>query len=206
MEIDNLVERVNKLIGAKIIIEQNLAHSLCSKEIKEKELESTEHAREVVRKAAIATQETISFHIQDVVTLALASVFQRGYRFNMEFVERRGKTECDLSLVDHTSGERVSPLDATGGGVVDVVSFALRVAMWAMGSPRKRSVICLDEPFKHLSGGLLPFAGQMLKEISKRLKIQFIVITHDSRLMETADKVVELKKDKGTTKIKKEEV
>ncbi|NIU00181.1 MAG: hypothetical protein GWN01_04340, partial [Nitrosopumilaceae archaeon] len=53
----------------------------------------------------------------------------------------------------------------------------------------------MDEPLKWLKGGDLPIKGShMIKEISKKLGIQIIMISHSPELIEGADRVFEVKK------------
>ena len=101
------------------------------------------------------------------------------------FVEKRNKTECNLFF--ERNGERIHPFDASGGGAVDVATSALRFSIWSLG--KSRNVIGLDEPFRFLSRDLQPKAAEMLKEISHRLDLQMIMITHSPDLIEGADKI-----------------
>ena len=158
-----------------------------------------EQAREVIRQVAIETQQQLQFHISDITSLALEAVFDDPYELTAEFVQRRNKTECDLYFI--RDGSRVDPLSASGGGAVDVAAFALRVASWTMSRPRPRATIILDEPLRFLSVDLQPRASQMIKELSTRLEIQFIIVTHENTLTDQADRVFETKISKGITKI-----
>jgi len=152
-----------------------------------KDLVNHEKARELIREAGLKTQKALSFHISEITTLALDAVFEEGaYKLEVDFVERRNKTECDLFFV--RNGQRIDPLSASGGGAVDVASFALRSASWSMQTPRSRPVIILDEPLKYLSVNYQERASMMLKEISEKLGIQFIIITHEETLASFADK------------------
>jgi DNA repair exonuclease SbcCD ATPase subunit len=89
----------------------------------------------------------------------------------------------------------LDPLDSSGYGTVDVASLALRIAAWSMQVPRTRNVILLDEPFKFLDGQTdrIEKASQMIKELSDRLGIQFIIVTHDNTLANYADKTFTVK-------------
>lgn len=156
-----------------------------------------ERAREIIREVGLATQQQLQYHISEITTLALEAVFPDPYALVVEFVQRRNKTECDLYF--ERGGERIDPITASGGGAVDVASFALRVASWSMAIPQSRSVLILDEPFRYLSTGLLPKAGEMLKQISDELKLQIIMVTHSEELVEAADKVFTVKQQKGVS-------
>ena len=153
----------------------------------------------MIRQVAIETQQQLQFHISDITSLALEAVFDDPYELTAEFVQRRNKTECDLYFI--RDGSRVDPLSASGGGAVDVAAFALRVASWTMSRPRPRATIILDEPLRFLSVDLQPRASQMIKELSTRLEIQFIIVTHENTLTDQADRVFETKISKGITKI-----
>lgn len=166
----------------------------------ENDLHNHEQAREVIRAAALKTQETLAFHISDISTLALQAVFPEPYDLTVNFVQRRNKTECDLKFQKNKN--EMDPLDATGGGPVDVASFALRIASWAMERPRSRPTIILDEPMRFLSTDLQPKASEMVKEISEKLGLQFIIITHEQELTEQADKIFEVSLKKGVSQIK----
>ncbi|MCP4475372.1 MAG: hypothetical protein GY821_12570 [Gammaproteobacteria bacterium] len=164
-----------------------------------KEIGHSEKALFIIQKVARDTQAELEYHISDVVSMALDTIFDDPYKFKIEFVLKRNKTECELLL--EKKGEKINPLSACGGGVIDVVSFALRIALWTLQTPKSRNTFILDEPFKFLSKDLLPRASELLKELSDRLNIQFIIVTHLDELSECADKVFKVNIKKGVSKI-----
>jgi DNA repair exonuclease SbcCD ATPase subunit len=70
-----------------------------------------------------------------------------------------------------------------------------------MQNPRLRNTIILDEPMRFLSDDYQEQASKMLKEISDRMGIQFIIITHEQTLSEYADKTFQVKLRKGISKV-----
>jgi len=165
-----------------------------------KDLAFHEQAREIVRIIGLKTQQQLQFHISDITSLALESVFlDEAYELQAEFVQRRNKTECDLNFVRDEN--KMNPLEASGLGAVDVASFALRVASWSMKFPKYRNTIILDEPFRYLSKDKQEKASEMIKKISEKLKIQFIIVTHEKALSESADKLFETEITGGVSKI-----
>lgn len=163
-------------------------------------LKHTQTAQEIIQSVAKITQEELQYHISDLVSLALQSVFDDPYKLDVDFVVKRGRTECELWF--ERRGEKVHPLTASGGGAVDVASFALRVALWALPHPHKRPVLILDEPFRFLSSDLQARAGEMLKEISEKLNLQIIMVSHVPDLIESADKVFEVRMREGRSLIR----
>jgi len=158
-----------------------------------------EEAREIIREVGIKTQQQLQYHISDITSLALEAVFDDPYTLAVEFVQRRNKTECDLYFV--RKEEKVNPLDASGGGAVDVASFALRIASWSMNHPHSHNTIILDEPLRFLSADLQERASQMIKELSDKLGLQFIIVTHEPILANYADKTFEVTIHKGKSKV-----
>lgn len=166
----------------------------------EKEIKHTEKAQAIIQKVAKETQENLSYKLSEIVTLALNSIFDDPYEFNVEFAIKRGKTEVEFLLLK--KGNEYHPTNDIGGGVVDILSFALRIVMWSLKKPRTRNVIILDEPFRFLSKDLQPKASLLLEELSEKLNLQFIMVSHSEDLIEGADKVFKAIKRKKITKIK----
>lgn len=131
------------------------------------------------------TQSQLKVHIKDIVQLALDSVFPGEFDFDIDIQIKRGKTE--IKLIFNVDGEEINPVDADGGGAVDIAAMALRIAVWGLGGTRQ--TIILDEPFHNLSESLQQSGAELIKEISNELGVQFIVITHRKEVAEQADKV-----------------
>lgn len=202
MNIKELREQVDQLKGRRTQIKQDIRDTKALIRTKKQSLYNHEEAREILRKVGLETQQQLQYRISDITSLALEAIFPDPNELVAEFVERRNKTECDLYFMKN--GNKADPLASTGGGVVDVASFALRVASWSMQSPRSRPVIFLDEPFKHLSTDLQPKASEMLKEISDRLGLQLIMVTHEEELMEEADKTFRVSIVNGVSHVEEE--
>jgi len=126
------------------------------------------------------------------VQLALDAVFPGAYEFCVQFDLKRGSTEARLVFLEH--GQEISPLDSAGGGVADIVSFALRLSVWSLGSSSK--IIILDEPFKYLSKDLQDRAGEILRCLSQKLKLQIIMVSHCSEMVSISDKVFSVQLEK----------
>lgn len=159
-----------------------------------------EDARAIIHEVAQTTQKELEYHISEIVTLALSAVFDNPYKMVLEFVQRRNRTEADILF--EREKERIRPIDAAGGGAVDVAAFALRVAMWTLKRPRSRNTLILDEPLRFLSRDLMPRAAAMLSEVSKKLGLQIIMVSHSPELIEGADKYFEIEMRKGVSYVK----
>jgi DNA repair ATPase RecN len=146
----------------------------------EQEIGGIEEAQEIAQHVALATQEELKVRLSDLVSSALQAVFETPYQFEIEFEHKRGGTEARLMFV--RDGLEIDPLTEAGGGVVDVASFALRLACILLSRPAVGRTVFLDEPFKFLSRDMQPRAGELLEELSKKLSIQFVLVTHETDL------------------------
>lgn len=147
-------------------------------------MEDLSKAREVIMLVGKNTQQALQVRISTIVSLALATVFDNPYEFKVRFEERRNTVECDLLLV--RGEDEFSPLDSVGGGVVDVVSFALRIADWKLRGGRP--VIILDEQFRNVWPGGQPKVSALLQRLSAEFDLQIILVSHQERVNECADK------------------
>lgn len=198
-------ERIEKLFnrskGAYSQIQKRLKETVELKKESEKKLKLVEQAQVFLQKVAQSTQEKLKFQIEDIVNLALESVFPNEYEFKIEFNVSRGKTDAELVFLDKRTGQTIDPMEASGGGVIDLTCFALRISAWALESGTDNLII-FDEPFKFVSRDLQERAGEILKTLSEKMKLQILMVTHIPEFIEVADKVFEVKKnEKGISKV-----
>lgn len=148
-------------------------------------------AQELAQEVAERVQHDAHEFVANIVTDCLATVFgPDAYRLRIDTKKARGKTEAELVLV-RDGVETDDALSSVGGGVVDVVSFALRAAAVILSSPAKRKLLVLDEPFKHLAADKTEAVAQMLKDIVEELGVQIIMVTHSQEL--EIGKVIDIK-------------
>lgn len=145
-------------------------------ERQKKRLANSRQAQEVLQLLAQAVQQKAHERISHVVSSCLSAVFEDPYEFHIEFERKRGRTEASLRF--RRRGLEVDPLTASGGGVVDVAAFALRIACLVMHRPRLSRILVLDEPMKYVSAEYRPAVREMLEQISSEMKVQIIMVTH----------------------------
>jgi len=201
MEFEKIERLFNQSKGVRSQIQKQLQETKELKKFSEKKLKLIEEAQIFLQSVAQSTQEKLKFQIEDIVNLALESVFPNEYLFQMNFNVSRGKTEAELVFQDKRTGQTIDPMEASGGGVVDLTCFALRIAAFALESGTDNLII-LDEPFKFVSKDLVSRAGEILKILSNKMNLQILMVTHIPEFIEVADKVFEIKKnDKGISRV-----
>lgn len=195
MKLDQIREIVKKReVEQKLLSKQ---YDECKNKIEKISSESLDmiEARNIISEAARITQQQFKILVEELVTTAIQAVFpNKDYKFVMQFVLQNNRPQINL-LVQDGENEPYIPKEEQGGGLLDIISFALRVVLWSLEKPRSRNILIMDEPFRW-TGNLTELAANMMKEISKKLGLQIIMVTHDERLMEIADKSWLCKKEK----------
>lgn len=137
-------------------------------------------AQRITQLVSASLQQKAHERISVVVSRCLSSVFDEPYQFKILFEQKRGRTEARLVFMDGTN--EVDPLSASGGGVVDVAAFALRLSALLLSRPARRRVLIADEPFRFVSAEYRERVRMMLEELSRELGVQFILVTHIEEL------------------------
>lgn len=150
--------------------------------------ETLAKALEIAQAVAQGIQEQAHEKIAGVVTSCLQMVFDKPYVFKIIFTKKRGRTEAELVFMKN--GMEVDPLTASGGGVVDVAAFALRISCITLHKPVLRRTVLLDEPFKFVSAYYRDNVKTMLLKLASEFGMQFIMVTHIDELI--TGKVIKL--------------
>jgi DNA repair exonuclease SbcCD ATPase subunit len=150
------------------------------------------------QQVAKETQEQVKFQLEDIVNLALNAVYSDKYRFEVIIDIKRGQTEARLVLFNQ-NGDELDPMDSTGGGVCDILSFALRIALLIIS--KNDRVLIMDEPFKFISKDVKESAVEIIKRISSDLGVQIICVTHDTELIECSDRIFQVTQKDGISAV-----
>ncbi len=171
-------------------VDESLAMLKTAKEIVKREqrnytksethLFNVEEAMGLLQIVAQQIQQRVHDQIAAVVSRCLEAVFDDPYEFRLSFEQKRGRTEAKLSFI--REGMEISPMDGSGGGVIDVASFALRLACLMLTRPPGRRLVILDEPFKFVSEEYRERVKVMLEELADELGVQFVMVTHIDEL------------------------
>jgi DNA repair exonuclease SbcCD ATPase subunit len=132
------------------------------------------------------TRTGVKNKIEKIANIALKTVFTDK---SMQFLVIPDKNKKGLyyDLYINTNGTLTELEDAKGGGVLDVISLALRISYLKIFQGQLEQLLILDEPFKNLDKQRLPKAIEWMKKISEEMKIQFIIVTHIEELIDLAD-------------------
>jgi DNA repair ATPase RecN len=201
MNINSLKNKLAIFKGKLLQLEETKVNLELELKQQTEKLKLLEEAQLFLQSVAQQTQEKLKYQIEDIVNLALETCFPDEFKFELQIDIARGKTEAKLVFISQKTGGGIDPMNASGGGVLDVVCFALRLACYTLET-NSNNVIVFDEPFRFLSADLRESACEIISKLSNQLNIQIIIVTHISEFVGIADKVFVVSKDSnGKSKV-----
>jgi ABC-type sugar transport system ATPase subunit len=197
MSVKSIEREINELSGRYSLLQkQDIEKGILIKEKKEF-IENASQARHILTEAASQIQEEVKEKIETLITLALNSIFtEKKYKFELIFEYKRNKLECRPILYENDKERQI-----TSGALIDTISFTWRVILHSIQHSKTRNIFFLDEPFKYLGKSMMSKAGAFIKEVSRKLNIQFIIVSHEPQFSEIADRTFFVSNDNGTSNV-----
>ena len=151
-------------------------------------------------------REQSRIQIEALVTNCLQYIFDSSLEFKIEINEVRGRPEAEFYVISKYGGTeiRTKPQDARGGGVIDIISLAIRIAMLECSNLDNKGPIILDETAKHVSDEYINQVTEFLKQVTKMFIRQVIMVTHNRHLSEMADKWYRIEMSDGVSVVTNE--
>lgn len=118
--------------------------------------------------------------LQFICNFVIKEVFGNEYEFIIEIDENSQRKQIEFLVMKNK--EKFDPKFELGGGVIDLLSFCLRIAIWSLNP--NRNLILLDEPFKFLSKDKQQLIPLLLQKLNEKLKLQFVIVTHEELMGE----------------------
>ncbi len=167
----------------------------------QKQNEKLQKVKLLLQNASQFAREQSKAQMEYLVTQCLQYIFDPSMEFKIELLEKANRIEGDFFVVSKINNSEIvtRPQDSRGGGVVDVISLALRVAMMEIHDPKIDGPIILDEPAKHVSEDFISNVAEFLKQISTLFNRQIIMVTHNHHLLESADVCYSVKLSDGVS-------
>lgn len=206
--LSGMKSRYNQALGQKEMLERQ-------KSEKEEALARARHDIEIWQQVQILFGKVSEFaraqlkaRIEETVTAALQAVFERDdIAFEIEMRTINNQPAANWQVVSYYgTGEDAAtvsgnPEDARGGGVSDVVSLALRLALLELARPKPQGPLLLDEVGKHVSKEFAPNVAQFLKQYAQKTERQIILITHQGDLADMADVSYRVSQENGVSEV-----
>ena len=146
-KLNNLTSEVGSLQGRYSLLKELITKG-------EQKLETLEHDKELYKKSVElltvvekSTKDVIKKGFEEIVTYALQYILSNDkYSLNLEFGRRGNLSEVDFNLKTPDCKEPHDPLLSSGGGVLDILSLALRISLIGLTKPKIEGFLALDEP------------------------------------------------------------
>lgn len=181
---------------------ENEISSLKSELLRTKDyIELKRETEEFLRKMSKTLREETIKRLEEIITNALQHVLQEDISFKIDMPT--DKPEAYFSVINNYDGVVVQnePEDSRGGGIIDTISVALRLALAELF--QIKGPLILDEPAKQLSEEYIDNFASFLRLISSEFNRQIIMITHNTTLSECGDIVYNVDKKNGISIVTK---
>lgn len=186
----NLRSRYQQAKGQYDLLQKQKAYKKQEYNQIKTDIEVWQQVQTLFTKVSEFAREQLKLRIEETCTAALQAIFcTDDISFVIEMNTLGGKPTANWSVVSKYGDNvvAVNPEDARGGGVTDVVSLALRLALLELARPKLDGPVILDEPGKMISKEYLPNVAEFLKQYAKKTGRQIIMVTHHEVLAEVAD-------------------
>lgn len=214
MQVEGIINNLEKDIDKKKE-EYNLRKGqrdqlVDEKQERQKRIEKLKEEVDIFEETRILLQETAEYarrqakqQIENLVTKALQYIFGAEFSFEIEIEEKRGRPSAEFYVVSEYQDQKLknNPQMARGGGIVDVVSLALRIAILESYRPKVAGPLVLDEPAKHVSEEYISNVAQFLKYVNQHFSRQVIIVTHKSHLSQIGDKSFRVELIEGVSEV-----
>ncbi len=177
---EDYVERKGRFKSLNLSLAQKQAEemSLASK------LLDIEEAKMVVQLLAKQNQDKLVGVLNSAVTSGLQSVFGDVYAFKMVIETNAGAIQAYPVL--SKNGFEYNPKASEAGGILQMVSLALRISLLSL-TKQPTPIVVLDEMLKDVGKKDLGNACKMLRMFSQTMQLQFILTTHAREIIDVSD-------------------
>lgn len=199
---------VDQLTGQQQALETELEKARLGVTQAETDIETWQKIQALFGKVSEFAREQLTTRVEQTVTAALQAIFKDPrLEFKIEPLTLGGKPAARWQVVSayETDGETTTvtanPEDARGGGITDVVSLALRLALLELARPKPEGPVLLDEPGKMISAEYVPNLAEFLRQYAKRTGRQVIMVTHHEALADVADTAYRVEQRNGISEV-----
>jgi ABC-type sulfate/molybdate transport systems ATPase subunit len=195
----NVQEEYDRLTTERELLQERLKKKRRRNNRLARDIKAHVEAQSLLVKASeVIHKETVA-KIENLITLCIRAVYRRPFQFRLAFKKGSKTAEAQPLIIE--GDYEYHPKESKGGGMIELISFAFRVVLWWVTDPKTRNLFILDEPFKK-AGIYIREIGEMLKYLSKKLRLQMVLLTHEDELIEICDRVYRVNHDGIKSRVK----
>ena len=200
VDIRQASDKLKMKIGQRDLLVKQQKSAEARKEKAEEQLGEFDLVQILLQKTSDYARQQAKRRIEEIVTSAFTVVFDKDYRFEIEIAVKGNQPVAEYWLQSEDVRTQLKPPDYDrGGGVADVVSLALRLAVGEISGVR--GPLFLDEVGKMVSKEYAPNVAYFLKQYSHKFNRQIVLITHNQDLAEIGEVSLHVTQIKGVSKI-----
>ena len=189
-------DKVNGQLAKRELLEKQREATVQKKVEAENKLGVFGMVQVLLQKTSDYARQQVKTRIEDVVSEALNVVFGGSHKFLIDLSLRGNQPIAEYYLNDGSTLTKLEKPDYDrGGGKVDIIALALRLAVGEMEGID--GPLFLDEVGKHVSKEYAPAVAYFLKEYSANFERQIILITHNADLAEIGEISLSVKRSAG---------
>ena len=168
---------------------------ILNEEIESLGVEELEQASKILQTLSASQKLKACELLEGLCTSAIQYSFSPDHEIKVSIKETGKRSVIDVKIMNTLTGYEEDIMDQNGGGVVDIVSTALRLIALQTYEPVIDGPIILDEPTKMVSSEYIPTLAEFLKSAGNDFGRQIILITHNEYLASIADEIVSFSKN-----------
>ena len=195
------IEQLSSLINKNLILEEEyLRNILSDRKQKDKVTKDNLILKELktfLLQVSANYREDICNLFTNLVTEALTSIFEKDIKFEIKLYSYRNEPAIDILVIENEL--EVDPQKSCGGGVNDIISLVLKIIFIYLKNSNR--ILILDESLKFLSRNYLEQASSFIRDISERMNLQIILVSHKPELEVGCDNLITIEKENNRSVI-----
>lgn len=137
-------------------------------------------------------------NLENLISLGLKKVFyDRNYSVTIEIIEKRNSKCAEIYLKEDDNSIKLSS-GTVAGGILVVIGFIIR-AFYVVNLDIAKYIF-LDEQFTQISDQYIEPFMSFIKELCQQTELSLVLITHDTRFLNYADRIYTANQGKYTLK------
>ncbi len=151
---------------------------------------SIEYMKEIIDKLSRSHID----HLEELLNTAVSTIFfDKNYSIEFELSEYRNSNALNIYLIEEQEdGSKIrTDIKDNGFGIKTIVGFILQIyfILYQGLSP----ILFIDEGFSALSDQYIPYLRSLLTSLSEKYGFIFVLVAHDPRFIDIADKTYEVR-------------
>jgi len=189
MEIKDLQKKVDQIDGFYRALKTQEQSYISQIEEMKKEIDILTKTSTVLKHLLDTMVRDEITRMAGLITYGLKTVFEdQNLVFVPEITKKNEKIHIELKTQhDGIEGD----YESFGGSIAVIESFLLRVL--CILKKKYSRLLFLDETFASVGDVYIPNTGKLISELSKKLNLDVLLVTHQKEFMNTADHVYRVK-------------